>query len=82
MDKEELKEMVRQEIKSVISEGEPSEIGQWFYDFDNASLGLRKIAKNLDDDKVLKFYAKATNLTDALEKHLNKSLGRGWTKQD
>jgi len=81
MDREELKEIVKQEIKSVISEGEPSEIGQWFYDFDNASMGVRKMGKKLNDSTVSKIWKQAMNLTDKLESHLDKTLGKGWTKK-
>jgi len=78
MDREELKELVREEVSAALAEGGTDTLRKSFYAYSDGVYGLEDMTERFPKDKTLaKIVGEFKKLTDKLESHLNDNH-KGW----
>ena len=89
MDRDELKELVKQEIKSAMSEVQvydPKDVGKTknnltirrnMYELSDSVIGINEMANVTDDKNIKKFFKQLKALQYKLESYLHKNY-KGW----
>jgi len=79
MDKEELRDLVRQEIQEVVGRDDPKfkSIRPNMYELSDSIIGINELANNLDDNNIKKSFKQFQALHYKLESYLHKNY-KGW----
>jgi len=79
MDKEELRELIKQEIQEVVGRDDPKfkSIRPNMYELSDSIIGINELANNLDDKNLKKVYKQLKALHYKLEVYMHKNY-KGW----
>ena len=79
MDKDELRELIKQEIQEVVGRDDPKfkSIRPNMYELGDSIIGINELANNLDDKNIKKFFKQFQALEYKYQSYMHKNY-KGW----